>query len=410
MGDAVDLRDDRAVRFTYLHMLMDWGGNDLNKVYEPVSRQIGIVFFTIFAMVGCYIAWKRFKKWREERKQPFIPYKVIKAPSSVVEDEASGKMKRVCAILGGTGFIGSHVVDEFVRRRECRVYMLGRKFRPERTNPAADALIQVDIQDFDGLVNAFQGVDSVIDVAAAVPTVFTSVDDIWRINKQGLENVVKAAQKAGVKNLVFICTVPLKGKPRDEHTRAFFNSFCWGENYVLEMNGEGEESLRTCVICPGSIVGLRSDLIEPLVSGKRKLAPMPGGRFTFLPVEHLANAITNAEQKLASGCEDIAGKSLPIAGEAMSFKQFLSLSTWPHKFSSIPLWVLKLLAYLNLFCANLTGYAPFGAELCPSIQSFFTLEEEEVDSTTTYELLELDPPAPIEEYVAELVKRYNTRV
>ena len=148
MGDAVDLRDDRAVRFTYLHMLMDWGGNDLNKVYEPVSRQIGIVFFTIFAMVGCYVAWNRFKKWREERKQPFIPYKVIKAPSSVVEDEASGKKKRVCAILGGTGFIGSHVVDEFVKRGECRVYMLGRKFRPKRTNPAADALIQVDMEDW----------------------------------------------------------------------------------------------------------------------------------------------------------------------------------------------------------------------------------------------------------------------
>ena len=406
----VDLRDDRAVRFTYMNMLMDWGGNDLNKVYEPVSRQIGIVFFTIFVMVGCYLAWKMFKKWREERKQSFIPYKVIKPPSSVVEDETSGKKKRVCAILGGTGFIGSHVVDEFVRRGECRVYMLGRKFRPERTNPAADALIQVDMQDFDGLVNAFQGVDSVIDVAAAVPTVFTSVDDIWRINKQGLENVVKAAQTAGVKSLVFICTVPVKGKPRDEYIRAFINSFSWGEKYILEMNGEGEERLHTCVICPGTIVGLRSDFIEPLVSGKMKFIPMRGGHFTFLPVEHLANAITNAEQKLASGCEDIAGKSLPIAGEAMSFKQFLSLPTWPHKFSSMPLWALKFLTYLNLFCATLTGYAPFGAELCPSVVAFFALEEEEVDSTTTFKLLELDPPAPIEEYVAELVKRYNARV
>ena len=409
MGDGVDLRDDRVVRSTYLHMLMDWDATDLSGVYEPISQQLGIVFFTFLAIVCAYIAWKLLKKWREARKVLFTPYKVIRAPSSVVEEEKSGDggKKRVCAILGGTGFIGSHVVDEFVRRREYHVYMLGRKFRPERTNPATDALIQVDMQDSDGLVNAFQGVDSVIDVAAGIPTVFTSIDDIWRINKQGLENVVKAAQKAGVRNLIFICAVPVKGKIRDEYTRTFINSFYWGQKYVLEANGK--EGMRTCVICPGNVVGLRNDFIEPLVSGKMKWFPMMDKRFTFMPVEHLAKAIANAEQKLASGCEDIAGKSLPIAGEAMSFKQFLSLPTWPHKFSSMPIWLLKLMAHLNILCAKLTGRAPFGAELSPSIASFFSLEEEEVDCATTNELLDMESPPSMEEYVAELVRRYNAQ-
>jgi len=409
MGDGVDLRDERVVRSTYLHMLMDWEGKDLSRVYEPISQQLGMVFFTFLAIVGAYIAWKMLKKWREARKPLFTPYKVIRAPSSVVEEEKAGghKKKRVCAILGGTGFIGSHVVDEFVRRKEYHVYMLGRKFRPERTNPAADALIQVDMQDFDGLVNAFQGVDSVIDVAAAIPTVFLSIDDIWRINKLGLENVVKAAQKAGVKNFIYICAVPVKGKIHDGYTRTFINSFYLGQKYVLEANGK--EGMHTCVICPGNIVGLRSDFFDPLISGKMKWFPMLDNRFTFLPVEHLAKAIANAEQKLASGCEGIGGKSLPIVGEAMSFKQFLSLPTWPHKFSSVPIWLLKLMANLNVLCAKLSGRAPFGAELCPTIASFFSLEEEEVDCTTTNELLEMEPPLSMEEYVAELVKRYNAQ-
>jgi len=67
------------------------------------------------------------------------------------------------------------------------------------------------------------------------------------------------------------------------------------------------------------------------------------------------------------------------------------------------------MANLNVLCAKLTGRAPFGAELCPAITSLFSLEEEEVDCTTTNELLEMEPPLSMEEYVAELVKRYNAQ-
>ena len=360
------------------------------------------VFYTLPVVICFYITWRLFDRWRGKGRPPITPFKVVRAP----KPEEGGK-KRVCAILGSTGFVGSHVVDEFVRRRECRVYMLGRKFRPERTNPAADALIQVDMQDFDGLVNAFQGVDSVIDVAAAVPTVFTSVDDIWRINKQGLENVVKAAQKAGVKNLVFICGLHLAGEVHDTHAKAFIESIYWGERYVTDINGE--KGLQTCAILPGNIVGLRSDFIESLISGKMTSFPLIDRPTNFLSAEYLARAVANAEQKLVSGCEDVAGKSLPLVGDVMSFKQFLSLPTWPHKFSSMPLWVLKLLAKMNVICAKLTGCAPLGVELTPAIVTFFDLDVENTDSTTTYELLDLGPPPPIKDCVQELMRQYRAR-
>ena len=68
----------------------------------------------------------------------------------------------MCAVVGGEGFIGSQIVNELVQRGEYYVYVLDLTFRPERTNPDADCLIQVDMRDVDGLVKAFQGVDSVI--------------------------------------------------------------------------------------------------------------------------------------------------------------------------------------------------------------------------------------------------------
>ena len=371
---------------------MDW---------QDLKRSL---FYTLPVVICFYITWKLFDRWRGKGKLRITPFKVVKAPKP---DEGGKKKKRVCAILGGTGFVGSHVVDEFVRRGECRVYMLGRKFRPERTNPAADALIQVDMQDFDGLVNAFQGVDSVIDVAAAVPTVFTSVDDIWRINKQGLKNVVKAAQTAGVKSLVFICGLHLAGEVHDTHTKAFIESLYWGERYVTDINGE--KGMQTCAILPGNIVGLRSDFIESLISGKMTSFPLIERPTNFLPAEYLARAVASAEQRLTSGCEDVAGKSLPLVGDVMSFKQFLSLPTWPHKFSSMPLWALKLLAKMNVICAKLTGSAPLGIELSPAIVAFFDLDVENTDSSTTYELLELGPPPPIKDCVQELVRQYRAQ-
>ena len=72
----------------------------------------------------------------------------------------------MCAVVGGTGFIGSQVVNELVDRGEYYVYVLGHTFCPERTNPNANCLIQVDLRDVDGLIRAFQGVDSVINAAA----------------------------------------------------------------------------------------------------------------------------------------------------------------------------------------------------------------------------------------------------
>lgn len=85
-------------------------------------------------------------------------YKIVKPPPSMISEQGE-KNKRVCAVLGGTGFVGGHIVDELVRRKSHYVFVLGRKIRPEKINPDADCLIQVDMADLDGLTSAFQGVD-----------------------------------------------------------------------------------------------------------------------------------------------------------------------------------------------------------------------------------------------------------
>ena len=407
-GPAVDLRDARNVRAAYFDQLLDISGEDLKRVYEPITEQISYIFVAILIIVLSYVVWQKLKKWREMHTPLHLPYKVVKPPSSVVsEKEGECRKKRVCAVVGGTGFVGSCVVDELVQRGDYYVYVLGRKFRKERTNPNADALIQVDVMDVDGLEIAFQGVESVIDTAAAVPTVFSQVDDIWRINKLGLENVVKAAQRAGVKNFVWICGVDVEGKPNDPVAKAFFDSFYLGRDFVMDMDGKA--GMRTCIISPAQIVGIRNQFWEMIVSGKMSSFPMLEKRASFMPVEYITRAIVNAEQKLAANCEDVAGKNHSIAGEVMTFKRFLALPTWPHKSSSMPMWVLRVLAKINLITAKLTGWAPMGVELSPAIIAFISLAEAEIDSTSAYEVLEIGPPPSMEDYITTMVERHQER-
>ena len=366
-----------------------------------------LILAAVLVVCGCSLLWRLTR--RQKSKALPTPYKVVKPPSvkNTVSGDDEGKKKRVCAVLGGTGFIGSHIVDELVQRGDSCVYVLGRKFREERVNPNADALIQVDMLDFDGLVNALQGVDSLIDVAVGIPTVYTTADDMWRINKEGLENVIKAARKAGVKNFIFISGIGIVGTPSDTQTEALLNAFYWGMDYVAKINGE--EGMQTCVIAFGQVMGLRNTFVELLVSGKMTSFPLTTHRSTFMTVKSAAQAAANAERKLAAGREDVAGKIHKLTGEVLSFKEFLSLPTWPHKFSNIPMWFMKLLARVNVLSASLTGWAPMGVDLSPALVTFFELAEEELDTSSTFELLEVGPPPSMQEYVKTMVEKYHEK-
>lgn len=402
-----DLRDERVLRMTYFSMLFDWDGADAKNVHEPISHQVGYLFVALLLFVFSYTALILWRKWRAEKKGKLMPYRVIKPPSNiVVEGEKRGR-KRIIAVLGGTGFVGSWIVDELVNRENYYVYVLGRTFRKDRTNPNVDALIQVDIQDDEGLVKAFQGVDSVIDAAAIIPDAFSNEFDIWRLNKQCLEHVVKAAQKAGVKNFVFLCGLHLEGKICDAVARAFTNAFAWGEKYVSAANGE--EGMRTCVISPGQIVGLRMSFYEQLLSGKISAIPKGQNRASFMSVEYAARAIVNAEQKLSENADEVCGHILPLVGDVMTMEKFASLPAWPRKIKSTSLTTLKFLARINSLCAYWIGWAPFGRELSPAIVTFFDNAEEDINSNGTYKALQISSPSPINDYLLKMVQQYEKK-
>ena len=110
-------------------------------------------------------------------------------------------------VTGGAGFIGSHLVEELVRRGE-RVRVADSFITGKRENLAhvpGVELIEGDLADFAVAQRAVTGIDYVLH-QAAIPSVPRSVQDPITSNRANIDaslNVLVAARDAKVRRLVY---------------------------------------------------------------------------------------------------------------------------------------------------------------------------------------------------------------
>src|SRR6476661_7394334 len=110
-------------------------------------------------------------------------------------------------VTGGAGFIGSHLVEELVRRGE-HVRVVDNLSTGKRANIAhvpAVEFIEGDLADIDVAHRAVAGIDYVLH-QAAIPSVPRSVKDPITSNRANVDaslNVLVAARDAGVKRLIY---------------------------------------------------------------------------------------------------------------------------------------------------------------------------------------------------------------
>lgn len=111
-------------------------------------------------------------------------------------------------VTGGSGFIGSHVVDELLRRGETVRALdnlsTGRKENLDHVRGRIE-FFNLDIRDLEKIRPVFDGASYVVHLAA-LPSVPRSVEDPLTsnaVNIDGTLNVLLAARDAKVKRLVF---------------------------------------------------------------------------------------------------------------------------------------------------------------------------------------------------------------
>ncbi|RLC53628.1 MAG: LPS biosynthesis protein WbpP [Chloroflexota bacterium] len=119
-------------------------------------------------------------------------------------------------ITGGAGFIGSHIVEELVRRRE-RVRVLDNFSTGRRENLAPFLehveLVEGDLRDLSTVRRVAEGVDYILH-QAALPSVPRSIADPLTSNDSnvtGTLHLLIAARDAGVKRVVYASSSSVYG-------------------------------------------------------------------------------------------------------------------------------------------------------------------------------------------------------
>jgi len=110
-------------------------------------------------------------------------------------------------VTGGSGFIGSHVVDKLrLRGHQPIIYDL----RPSPWHEAGTVeTVLGSITDREALERALQGCDAVAHLAAVadVNDVHAEPEDAERVNARGTVTVLEAARRSGVKRIIYASTI-----------------------------------------------------------------------------------------------------------------------------------------------------------------------------------------------------------
>jgi 3beta-hydroxy-Delta5-steroid dehydrogenase / steroid Delta-isomerase len=211
-------------------------------------------------------------------------------------------------VTGGSGFVGANLVTELLDRGH-EVRSFDRAPSPLPDHPKLEVL-EGDICDADTVAAAVAGVDTVFHTAAIIDLTgggAVSQENRKRsfaINVTGTENLVRAAQAAGVKRFVYTASnsVVMGGRQisgGDEtmpYTERFNDLYTEtkvvAEKFVLSQNGV--EGLLTCSIRPSGIWG-RGDktmfrkVFESVLAGHVKV--LVGGENVKLDNSYVHNLI-----------------------------------------------------------------------------------------------------------------------
>ena len=115
-------------------------------------------------------------------------------------------------ITGASGFIGSHLVEELLRRN----WQVGALLH-KRQLPAREGLkvFQGDIRDADALREMIAGIDVLFHLAAALGASQIGSSEFFQINAQGTANILEAARETGVGRVIHFGSAGVLGTVKE---------------------------------------------------------------------------------------------------------------------------------------------------------------------------------------------------
>jgi len=287
-------------------------------------------------------------------------------------------------LTGATGYLGSQIARELITRREpFRVLVREASRLPFDPGRSSCEVARGDLRDREALRAALEGVEAVIHTAALVKTWVRDRRDYWRVNVEGLQNLVHAAAEAGVRRVVYTSSFMALGPSADvnaderlRHAGPFANEYEETKAQALAwLRREGHGQCPVIVLLPGVIYGpgpktegnLVGGMIDQYLAGK-----FPGvlgsghQRWSFAFNADVVSAHLAALEK------GRPGEGYLLGGDNRSlhdFFQVLAESTEVRRpVRHIPFVAGKILGGVELARARMFGHTP---QLTPGIVEIF---------------------------------------
>jgi uncharacterized protein YbjT (DUF2867 family) len=217
------------------------------------------------------------------------------------------------AVIGATGFVGSHLVP-YLAERGHRVRAISRSGRRRPDWPQSVTAVAADVETGTGLTEAIRGTDAVVHLVA-IPRE-TGGRRFEAVNVGGVRRVVEAAKAAGVQRFVHMSVLGVSEDPRLE----YLSSKWRGEQTVRD------SGLDWVVLRPSLLFGERDGFFNLIKTTLTWWSPgvvaIPGDgqtRFQPLSVDDLAVGL---ERCLTE--PDRAGSAYELGGpEHLTYRQIV---------------------------------------------------------------------------------------
>ena len=239
----------------------------------------------------------------------------------------------VCLVTGGNGYVGKHLIRRLLELG-CQVRALD--LAPFQGDGRVTSIVG-DIRRMSDVGPACEGVDTVFHTAAIINTLTLARASVRRqvygVNVQGTECVIRACQNAGVKKLIFTSsiTVAVDGPIRegDETTSyvrdgglpdLYSQTKSRAEKMVLEV--DNPDGLRTAAVRPGGVWGpgegamMVRDFLEHLAAGQFKATIGNGKSVTDnVHVDSVVDVHFLVAQKLSEDPGLVAGEAYFVSDD-----------------------------------------------------------------------------------------------
>lgn len=304
-------------------------------------------------------------------------------------------------VTGGTGFIGSHLVDALLEDPEVAQVRCLVRGRPKWLQNKPVEFVKGDLFDLPALTRGMEGTDVVFHNAATLQAPDAASFD--QVNVQATESLIRIAARSGVRRLVVLSSLAAAGPsgaaPRTEADpmepiTAYGRSKMLMEQRIREIAPPG---LQVTILRPPAVYGPREEQIFSYFKlAKFRLSPMLGRPETGISMVHVADLVQGI--RLAGNFGNGGVDTFFLSGpEVVSWPRIRRATDAAFGRRSLALWIgpgtVRRLATVVERSAGLFGaYPVFNREKASELVQQWTCDHEKAVRVLGYRpSIDLEP-------------------